>query len=88
MANQRTTVQLPDGTSAVGTPVNVDTSTERWSEYELSDGSVLKLKNLVASVMRIDGKWDPEGNPMYVIKGAPIMLVASFPDNLRKRPAS
>ncbi len=68
--------------------VPVKESTERWTEIELEDGSIIRLKTTVLSAIRIDGEWDPEGNPMYVLKAGQVMVVASTPDGLRKPQAA
>jgi hypothetical protein len=63
----------------------VDSANERFSEYTLEDGSVVRIKSVVTSFVRIDGQWDQEGNPMYVIKAAPILTVVSAPEHLRRK---
>jgi hypothetical protein len=67
-----------------GFEVGVKESTERWSEVTLEDGSVLKLKPSVLSAVRIEGEYDPEGNPVYAVRAGQVMIIASAPDSLRK----
>jgi len=88
MAGKKVKIPMPDGTSVDGTQVDVDESTERWSEYSLSDGSRIKLKQLLMEVTRVEGQWDPEGNPMYFLKAAPAMFVTEAPANLKKKKPS
>lgn len=57
---------------------------ERSSEIRLEDGSILRVKPIVLSVSRIEGRWDPEGNPLYALKGGQAMTVASAPTELKK----
>lgn len=64
--------------------VGVSESTERWSEVTLEDGSVLRLKPVVIAAARIEGQFDPEGNPIYQLKVNQIMITASAPEHLRK----
>jgi len=45
--------------------VDFTTYAEPWNVYRLSDGSVLKVKMTVHKIARFEGKYDPEGNPMY-----------------------
>lgn len=52
----------------IGIPIDIEESRERWSEYQLRDGTTLKLKPVVIEVRRLDGQVDAEGNPVYVIK--------------------
>lgn len=59
-------------------------STERWTEIKLEDGSVLRTKPVVIGAVRIEGHYDPEGNPMYSLKINQVMTVAGAPAHLRK----
>jgi hypothetical protein len=49
---------------------------EHWNEYLLQDGSVLRLKSVVTDVLKLDGKYDAEGNPIYVLKSAQVVSVS------------
>ena len=69
-----------------GVEVPVVESTERWSEIKLEDGSVIRIKPSILSAIRIPGDWDPEGNPMYVLKANNAMMIAEASEKL-KRPA-
>jgi hypothetical protein len=84
MAEQRTSIALADGSVETGFKVGVDESTERWSEYKLSDGSTLRLKQVVAEVIRAENQWDPQGNPLYILKAAPVLVVDNAPAHLLK----
>ena len=64
--------------------IEVNEATERWNEYQLSDGTVIRLKVVVVEVSRIEGEYDADGNPSYIMKSGNIMTVNS-PDNLRKQ---
>jgi len=67
-----------------GTEVPLIESVERWTELKLEDGSVLRVKPVVMSIVRIDGEYDPQGNPMYAVQGGQAMVVGSAPDHLRR----
>lgn len=64
--------------------VDVDEAKENWNEYRLADGSTLRLKQVVTEIWRIEGAYDPEGNPMYAIKSAGVMTV-NAPPELKKK---
>lgn len=82
MAARRVKAQFPAGEiDAVEVPVRE--SVERWTEITLEDGSVLKIKPVVLSVVRAENSYDQEGNPLYSVKINQVMTV-SAPDNLRK----
>lgn len=78
-------VALPDGTIKEGLDVAIDESNERWSELKLHDGAIIRVKLSVIQIVRIEGQFDKDGNPVYVVKGGPIIAVASCPDKLRKK---
>lgn len=86
MPERRTKIPFPTPTSPLvdGVDLGVTESTERWSEITLEDGTVIRVKPNVVGAIRIDGQYDPEGNPIYAIKGAQMAAVVSAPANLRK----
>jgi hypothetical protein len=53
---------------------------EPWIEYTVEDGSKLKLRVITTEVLRVEGEFDPEGNPAYVLKSGNILVVTSPPD--------
>jgi hypothetical protein len=63
--------------------VDFEPDKETFSTYILHDGSALKLKAVLTEVMRIEGVYAPNGDPVYVIQAAQIMSV-SAPDSLRR----
>jgi hypothetical protein len=72
------------GRQVESTEVKVQSSQEGWSEYELADGSTLKLKVIVSEVIRLEGEYDPDGNPLYVAKSGLVLFVKA-PDGLKKK---
>jgi hypothetical protein len=73
------------GEMADGQEVDVDESSEKWSEYRLSDGTVLRGKMTIIGATRIEGQFDPQGNPMYAMNMTPTVVILSSPDNLKQR---
>jgi hypothetical protein len=90
MAEKRVKIPFPDqnapgGVTMIdGSEVPITESTERWTELRLEDGTVLRVKPNVMSAVRIDGRYDQDGNPMYAVKGAQTMMIVSAPEHLRK----
>jgi hypothetical protein len=86
MTERKIKIPFPTPNSPLkdGIEVGVRESTERWSEVTLEDGSVLRLKPSVISAIRMEGEFDPEGNPMYALKAGQVVVIASAPDNLRR----
>lgn len=56
---------------------------EDWNEYQLSDGSEVRMRLLVSEMFLFPGEYDQEGNPVYLVKSTNMMVVRS-PDNLKK----
>ena len=73
------------GQMAEGVVVEIDESSEKWSEYTLSDGTVLRGKLTLIGAVRIDGQYDPQGNPMYAMNMTPTLVVSSVPDRLKQK---
>jgi len=43
-------------------------ATERWSEYRLADGTILRLKPVVIAVFRAGAQYTEDGEPVYNMK--------------------
>jgi hypothetical protein len=52
-------------------------SAEHWNEYVLTDGSVIRVKTVVTEILKVEGKFDAEGNPQYVIRSTQIVSVSA-----------
>ena len=84
MAERR--VQIPFmGKVMDGVEVPVEESTERWSEITLEDGTIIRVKQSIASVVRVDGQYDMEGNPMYVVNSAPAVAIVHVEEKYRRK---
>ncbi len=46
---------------------------EGWAEYKCDDGTVLKVRNFVARIVRLD-KRKPDGEPIYVVTSQQTMI--------------
>ena len=66
-----------DGSTSqeVGTLMEVADSKEPWSEYTLEDGTKIRLKQALVSVVRLDNKKNQNGEPVYSIQSQPAMTV-------------
>ena len=73
------------GREVDATEVEFQTRKEDWNEYQLMDGTVIKMKLVVSEIFRIEGVYDNEGNPAYQIKSANLPVVKS-PDALKRKP--
>jgi hypothetical protein len=84
---RKVTLEYPAGSGVTkdAMAVNVVKATEPWMEYELEDGSVLRARTTLVEVIRVDGEYDPDGNPVYQLKGNATMSVIA-PDTLKRKP--
>ena len=57
---------------------------ERWSVYELSDGSVLRSKLEITGILRTD-KYGPDGDPLYIVNNQPIHRMKVAESLIRKQ---
>lgn len=76
-------IKGPGGEFVEAAELSVQSAREHWNEYLLDDGAVVRLKPVATEIFRIDGQYDAEGNPVYVVKSTNIVVV-NAPDNLRK----
>jgi hypothetical protein len=76
-------VQLPDGTLADAEIIPFRGNVEHWNEYLLDDGTVVRMKLVATEIARVEGQYDPEGNPAYMINSTNVTHV-SAPDSLKK----
>ena len=64
--------------------IEVSQAQERWNEYLLDDGTILKIKLVVTNVYRVEGQYDAEGNPLYVVQSTNVVS-ANAPHELRRK---
>ncbi|MBU4252745.1 MAG: hypothetical protein Q8N62_05600 [Candidatus Omnitrophota bacterium] len=65
-------------------PIDINQTSEYWNQYLLDDGTVIKMKLVATKALRVDNKYDQEGNPLYIIQSTNITSV-NAPDNLKKK---
>ena len=85
MPERKTKILIPpENTPTDGFDVPVEESTERWSEFVLEDGSILRAKPAIGSIVRVPGRFDSDGNPLYVLRGSIMMIVVEAPEGLKQ----
>ena len=67
-----------------GEEVEFEPERESFNTYILQDGTKLKLKAVVASIVRLDGVWQPDGSPLYLINASNVVST-DVPDHLRRK---
>jgi len=66
--------------------VEIAEEKEYWNTYKLKDGSELKLKLIVTGVKRLTTKWQPDGNPIYLVNSQNVIRFEHIPKNLKAKP--
>jgi len=65
-----------------GEEVDFEPLAERWNEYRLSDGTLVKMKLVVSKVVRLE-KWNEQGEPIYLVQSTNV-LATTVPPELMK----
>jgi len=66
-----------------GEEVEFETEREGWNTYILHDGTTIKLKAVVTSIIRLDA-WKPDGEPLYLVNSSNV-ATADVPRQLYRR---
>jgi len=72
------------GKEVDGVEVKFRSVKEDWNEYDIDDGSTVRVKLVVSDMVRLVDQFDREGNPVYVIKSGNMLFVKS-PDHLKRK---
>lgn len=83
---RKTELDIGDGNKVPVTELGYRTSAEHWNEYLADDGTVLRLKLVATNLYRLDGQYEPDGAPRYLLKSTNIMAVSAAED-LRQDPS-
>jgi hypothetical protein len=65
-------------------PVSIVSEREFWNTYDLEDGSIVRVKLVAQEILRVEGMWDADGNPVYVVRSTNVTAVDGN-DNLRRK---
>jgi len=67
----------PDGSVSdeVGILMEVTESKEPWSEYTLTDGTKIRVKQTLMSIAKIEDKTAQNGEPIYAVQSQQIMSI-------------
>jgi hypothetical protein len=58
---------------------------EYWNEYNLADGTILKVKLVLRGVKRLK-RYEPDGTPIYVINSINVVRAVDVPNELKAKP--
>lgn len=73
---------LPSGREVEATDIDFKSIKEDWNEYELEDGSVLKFKTIISSIIRTEDYDLITGDPIYRTRSTSIVRV-KVPENMK-----
>ncbi len=65
--------------------IDITKSEETWSTYHLADGTVARVRPVIAEFIRVKGQFTPEGEPIYIMKGG-LMPSLRVPRGLWRKP--
>jgi hypothetical protein len=85
MAEIKKTIKLL-GFDVKVTDVPIKFANESFAEYELEDGSKVRVKFVASSFLRADGEYGPDGKPVYLVFSSPAVNVLSSPEILMRPP--
>jgi hypothetical protein len=64
--------------------IDFEVEKEPWNSYILHDGTQLRMKTVVSEVARLEGMFNQDGDPIYLVKTSNVVS-AVVPENLKKR---
>ena len=72
-----------EGKIAEGLDMDFKTIKEEWNEYQVNDGTIIRMKVVVTNIAKLTDKYDKEGNPIYLVKSSNVLSI-SAPEKLKK----
>ena len=85
MEFRKVPIKGPDGKPSEGLDIPILESTERFSEFTLGDGTVLRVKPVILNAVRMENQWDQDDNPVYYCKNQVVIAVKHTLDALRRK---
>ena len=64
--------------------IAIKAANETWSEYDLADGTKLRVRPVMTSIERVDGQFSPDGAPIYNAKIQLVLDLRAATNLLRK----
>jgi hypothetical protein len=63
--------------------IDIESSKDGWSEYTLTDGTVIRAKAVVLDVKKMVGQYNADGEPIYELQ-LTMVNQTRVPDKLKK----
>ena len=67
----------------MGQEIPFESERESWSTYILEDGTALKMKAVVASIVRLE-EYLPNGDPIYLVNASNV-VATDVPESLKRK---
>ena len=83
MPQKKRKIPTPDGREVDAVFMPFQQGAEHWNEYLVDDGTVVRIKLVVTEILKVEGEYDQQGNPIYVVQSTSVMSV-NAPENLMK----
>jgi len=78
------TIKIPfEGKTVDGLDMDFKSIKEDWNEYQINDGTIVRMKVVVVNIAKLTDKYDNEGNPVYIVKTSNVLAI-SAPEKLKK----
>ncbi len=74
------------GRKVATSDLDFKTVSEEWNEYELEDGTRMRLKTVVSKILRLEGTYNADGDPVYQVVSTNI-LAPDIPPGLKMKPS-
>lgn len=59
---------------------------DRPAEYTLEDRSIIRVNYVPTEVLRLEGQYNADGTPIYLVTNGVVVNVIYSPDELKKKP--
>jgi hypothetical protein len=73
-----------NGQQVTGENVDIETSNEPWAQYQLADGTTVKVKIVMLEAVRLDSYNDMTNDPVYQFQFQQIIGVVA-PEALKRK---
>ena len=71
------------GREVTGEKLDFKIEQEEWNIYTLEDGTRFKMRSVLAEVVRLEGEFSAQGDPVYLANSQNIVS-ADVPERLKK----
>ena len=72
-----------EGKMVEGVDIDFKQIKEEWNEYQVADGTTIRMKAVVTNTVRLTNQYDKDNYPVYLIKSSNVLTI-SPPEKLKK----